>query len=305
MQSCSIAVIVTLISVALVSRDAEAIGLRQSANPVVASHPASKDNDARNEIGIVGPSHVPHTLGQRTDSVPLPNPLGSVHFRDCEKETIKALGNVTKMSNQALTDKNSNLPGNREEPMSAAAEVWCQEKLLGMHIPNVPESVSLALCHGLKEKMDRFVDEESAKGVKHYDVKVRTRSAKAFCEEAKRVLTQVFSNEIAEEDLAGTDLFKRFQVDPKGNDGGASSSSNKKIVAEFYGNRAHNSLEEGHWDDASACCTVHETKGCKDASISLCVCEKDAFCCQNSWDVRCVKSVSELGCGKCPEISTN
>ena len=227
------------------------------------------------------------------DNVP-PHPLKYVHkVSDCVKDVFNALKNVTAVSYGGMDPKLSMTPGYREEPMSAAAEAWCQEKLFGVHIPNLPEDVSIGVCQGLKEVIDRIVDEESQKGKTPTDESITKKASKMFCIEAKRVLTQVFANEIEEQDFTGSDLLKRFQM---------TKPNGKKYIAQFYGSRAHDSLEEGQWDETSECCTMHESKGCKDEAISLCVCERDAFCCQGFWDARCVRAVNTFQCGKCPEL---
>lgn len=249
--------------------------------------------DQRNALGVVSPSIVSSDIEVTTDNVP-PHPLKFVHkVADCERDVFHALKNVSGVSYGGINPKLSKTFGYREEPMSAAAEVWCQEKLFGAHIPNLPEDVSIGLCQGLKEAIDRFVDEESQKGQTPLDESVTKKASKAFCHEAKRVLTQIFANEIQEQDLTGSDLLKRFQM---------TKHEGEKYIAQFYGSRAHDSLDEGQWDEMSECCTMHDTKGCKDEAISLCVCERDTFCCQNFWDARCVRAVNAFECGKCPEL---
>lgn len=52
---------------------------------------------------------------------------------------------------------------------------------------------------------------------------------------------------------------------------------------------------------AGNCCTADASrKGCENATISMCVCDKDAFCCDNNWDETCVsEAVSDCAamCG--------
>lgn len=45
------------------------------------------------------------------------------------------------------------------------------------------------------------------------------------------------------------------------------------------------------------CCTVQTGPGCNDSDIQSCVCDDDAFCCSDAWDVVCVGKVGSLLCG--------
>lgn len=51
-------------------------------------------------------------------------------------------------------------------------------------------------------------------------------------------------------------------------------------------------------EDAHDCCEGGEA-GCNDPEIEACVCEQDAYCCENVWDDRCVVRIEEYGCGSC------
>ncbi len=50
---------------------------------------------------------------------------------------------------------------------------------------------------------------------------------------------------------------------------------------------------------AADCCAAGSEAGCSDVSVQQCVCEADAYCCNNSWDSICVGEVTSLGCGSC------
>ena len=52
--------------------------------------------------------------------------------------------------------------------------------------------------------------------------------------------------------------------------------------------------------DVGDCCTAGANKGCSNDTIEACVCAKDDFCCNSSWDATCVSEVGSLGCGMCP-----
>ena len=49
----------------------------------------------------------------------------------------------------------------------------------------------------------------------------------------------------------------------------------------------------------SGCCQPHATPGCDDAAVQDCVCEEDAYCCEEEWDGVCVDEVDGMGCGSC------
>jgi hypothetical protein len=51
--------------------------------------------------------------------------------------------------------------------------------------------------------------------------------------------------------------------------------------------------------ESTACCDVHGTPGCSDATVQKCVCDQVASCCQSAWDLVCVDMVANLGCGSC------
>lgn len=52
-------------------------------------------------------------------------------------------------------------------------------------------------------------------------------------------------------------------------------------------------------NEKEPCCKPHTTKGCSDAAIEACVCETDAYCCEDAWDQFCVERVIESQCGAC------
>lgn len=53
---------------------------------------------------------------------------------------------------------------------------------------------------------------------------------------------------------------------------------------------------------STMCCDSHDTPGCDDPKVQACVCEMDAFCCdedEGAWDETCVTAVDKFGCGMC------
>lgn len=50
---------------------------------------------------------------------------------------------------------------------------------------------------------------------------------------------------------------------------------------------------------APDCCAAGSDPGCSDVSVQQCVCDADAYCCNNAWDSICVNEVTSLGCGSC------
>ena len=46
------------------------------------------------------------------------------------------------------------------------------------------------------------------------------------------------------------------------------------------------------------CCRPHGAPGCLDADVEACVCESDAYCCDEMWDMLCVQHVHNA-CGGC------
>ncbi len=47
------------------------------------------------------------------------------------------------------------------------------------------------------------------------------------------------------------------------------------------------------------CCEPHGGPECDNPILSMCVCEADPACCEQSWDAHCVAQVEALGCGQC------
>lgn len=46
------------------------------------------------------------------------------------------------------------------------------------------------------------------------------------------------------------------------------------------------------------CCTVHGGAACDDMTVAACVCDIDRYCCNSSWDQRCV-DLATSDCGAC------
>jgi hypothetical protein len=45
-----------------------------------------------------------------------------------------------------------------------------------------------------------------------------------------------------------------------------------------------------------SCCTVHDSPGCSNADLQVCVCEKISTCCTDKWDEACVLIVEQRWC---------
>src|SRR5690606_29842727 len=57
-------------------------------------------------------------------------------------------------------------------------------------------------------------------------------------------------------------------------------------------------VEEG--TDSGDCCLPHPDPGCEDLPLQVCVCTRDAFCCNTAWDDVCV-DLALSSCGAiCP-----
>jgi hypothetical protein len=208
----------------------------------------------------------------------------SITIHDCIDQVQDAYQNLALASHQALTNKNKDKVGAREEPVSSALEVWCNKKFFSKQ-PELPQDMTVQLCHDLKDAVD--MDVENGKQEDFDDIST------TFCVSAQRATSQAFSREVDGHQLMGSDLIGRLQF-----------ASKLPPVATFYGTRAHNSLDETDWDPHALCCKPHDRTGCKNATISQCVCELDSFCCQSNWDIRCAQSVEELKCGKCSAPSS-
>lgn len=52
-------------------------------------------------------------------------------------------------------------------------------------------------------------------------------------------------------------------------------------------------------DGKGDCCVGNGSPGCDDATIEMCVCAQDDFCCINVWDDICAGMVTDLGCAPC------
>jgi hypothetical protein len=48
-----------------------------------------------------------------------------------------------------------------------------------------------------------------------------------------------------------------------------------------------------------SCCEAQSGPGCGDPTVQACVCKKDAFCCQYTWDQVCVDEITAFNCGDC------
>jgi hypothetical protein len=48
--------------------------------------------------------------------------------------------------------------------------------------------------------------------------------------------------------------------------------------------------------DVGSCCMVQSTPGCSNASLEVCVCEKDPTCCTTAWTAPCVLIVQQKYC---------
>ena len=217
---------------------------------------------------------------------------------DCERDVIAAIRNVTRAAYEiSMSYRNRDKPSNREENPSLGIETWCAEKMFGKKTAYVPEGVVEQLCSDLKKYYNDAMDRRES----NPEVSV----SKSFCTEARRAVLQNLRSEVESEEFSGMDLQKRYQLEQDKADDAHHSfdeQGNGKVVS-FYGERAHDSLEEASWDTVASCCELHATKGCKDVDIIACVCQRDAYCCQHSWDSRCIQAVDLFGCGTCESKS--
>jgi hypothetical protein len=161
---------------------------------------------------------------------------------------------------------------------SNAAEAWCLETFSRKY-PRVPRSTTSSLCAELKRLA--AVAEPTEEGA--HDI------AEQFCARAERRYLEAFKAIVKGQQLGGHELVDRFQLD----------NDELPRIRSFFGARSHNAIDQDSWDVVSPCCKPHSDGGCADESVSTCVCDRDKFCCQNAWDVACVKSVETLGCGTC------
>jgi hypothetical protein len=47
---------------------------------------------------------------------------------------------------------------------------------------------------------------------------------------------------------------------------------------------------------SGSCCSEHDTAGCGNADLMVCVCEKDPSCCTKAWSRQCVFIVEQKFC---------
>jgi hypothetical protein len=53
---------------------------------------------------------------------------------------------------------------------------------------------------------------------------------------------------------------------------------------------------DGGVRDVGSCCVQQSTPGCSNASLEVCVCEKDSTCCTKAWGLQCVFIVQQKYC---------
>lgn len=53
---------------------------------------------------------------------------------------------------------------------------------------------------------------------------------------------------------------------------------------------------DGGLRDVGSCCSMQTTPGCSNASLEVCVCEKDQSCCTTAWGLPCVLIVQQKYC---------
>jgi hypothetical protein len=53
---------------------------------------------------------------------------------------------------------------------------------------------------------------------------------------------------------------------------------------------------DGGVHDVGSCCAAQTTPGCSNASLEVCVCEKDRSCCTTAWGLQCALIVQQKYC---------
>lgn len=96
-------------------------------------------------------------------------------------------------------------------------------------------------------------------------------------------------------------------ADDGGGDGAGDGDDAADDAADDAGDDAGDEAGDDAGDDGTTeegpCCVAVETPGCSDAAIEACVCQADAFCCDNSWDAMCVANSAQCG-QTCPTPET-
>lgn len=85
-----------------------------------------------------------------------------------------------------------------------------------------------------------------------------------------------------------------------GDDGMSEGTSTDDGMSTDDGGSSDDGTTGGDGVDVGTCCAAGTGKGCSNATIQACVCAKDAFCCDNTWDSACVSNVVGFMCGMCP-----
>eukprot|EP00941_MAST-03F_sp_MAST-3F-sp1_P003624 g3624.t1 len=219
-------------------------------------------------------------------------PVGAAKQDNSEKIKRSCVEEITLLSNRVneyseLEVSPQDSPRPRALSPSVALWKWCMDTFAEKY-KDVERSLTTRLCLDLKEISSRLASATSSGKSNSTGQKL----ASEFCEKAEFKYIEAFKLLVNGEQLEGSNLFERYQL------------SNEPVETKsFYGARSHNSIEQDSWDTTASCCEPHIGRGCKDdgefKGISQCVCSKDIYCCQNRWDMACVRSIEEL-CGyKC------
>ena len=70
-------------------------------------------------------------------------------------------------------------------------------------------------------------------------------------------------------------------------------------ASSYCGGCGGDASETGGPVDLTDCCAAGVGPSCTEPDVAQCVCEIDAFCCEQLWDAVCVLEVETLGCGVC------
>jgi len=89
----------------------------------------------------------------------------------------------------------------------------------------------------------------------------------------------------------GDDAGQRTDVGDAQPDAGAAMSDGGGMLVDRTGGDGSGGVQ-----DVGSCCMEQSTPGCSNASLEVCVCEKDQSCCTMAWGPQCVLIVEQKYC---------